>query len=249
MDTKKILIFGVLISIILFSGCTTTDNNQTPRLTITQPQNGAILQTNNITVAIQVANFDIVNKIGQTNIPGEGHIHYFLDVPPPTTPNQPAITEPGTYISTTEKSYTWINLTTGVHNLSVELVNNDHTPLVPAIIASVTITILNSSEPGQNVVVYLKAQNLVFNLSTITVPAGANVFVHFINYDNGIAHNFAVYTNSAATNQIFVGDIILGDSSGSAIKTYTFTAPLTPGIYYFRCDVHPNTMNGDFVVQ
>jgi len=61
----------------------------------------------------------------------------------------------------------------------------------------------------------------------------------------GIAHNFAVYeTPAAATAAIFSGEIITG--GGDAV--YRFTAPVTPGTYFFRCDVHPDSMNGRFVV-
>ena len=96
---------------------------------------------------------------------------------------------------------------------------------------------------GQNVTISLTAQNMAFDKSTITVPAGASVTINFNNKDN-IAHNFALYTNSSATTSIFVGKII------TATQTiYNFTAPSTPGNYFFRCDVHPTTMTGTFVVQ
>ncbi|KAF5035146.1 MAG: cupredoxin domain-containing protein [Methanoculleus sp.] len=98
---------------------------------------------------------------------------------------------------------------------------------------------------GKAVTIGLTAHNIAFNVSTITVPAGAKVTVDFDNEDSGIPHNFAVYTNSAATEKIFVGDII----TGPAKTTYTFTAPSKPGTYYFRCDVHPEQMNGNFIVQ
>ncbi len=77
------------------------------------------------------------------------------------------------------------------------------------------------------------------------MPAGANVTVNFNNMDSGIPHNFAVYTNSSATEKIFVGEII----TGPVTTTYNFTAPEKPGTYFFRCDVHPEQMRGDFVVQ
>jgi len=82
-----------------------------------------------------------------------------------------------------------------------------------------------------------------FDKSTITVPAGASVTINFNNKDS-ISHNFALYTNSGAGTAIFVGQII----SATTI-TYKFTAPTTPGNYFFRCDVHPTTMTGTFVVQ
>ncbi len=96
---------------------------------------------------------------------------------------------------------------------------------------------------GQSVTINLIAQGMAFNLSTITVPAGAIVTLNFNNKDS-ISHNFALYTDSSATHSIFVGQII----SNKTI-TYTFTAPTTPGTYFFRCDVHPTSMTGSFVVQ
>jgi plastocyanin len=34
-----------------------------------------------------------------------------------------------------------------------------------------------------------------------------------------------------------------------ATEDVAFNAPSTPGSYYFRCDVHPDTMDGTFSVQ
>ncbi len=216
-----------------------------PQVTITQPLTSQTPPAGDITVSVDVSNFDLVDKLGQSNVAGEGHLHYFLDVTPPTTPGQPAITTPGTYAPTINTSFTWKNITAGQHTFSVELVNNDHTPLQPPVTTSVTVTVTSPGGGGQTVNVYLKAQNFAFNLSTITVPAGATVVVHFKNDDSYIPHNFAVYTNSAATTVIFQGQQI----NGVASTTYTFTAPSTPGNYFFRCDVHPTMMTGTFIVQ
>jgi plastocyanin len=98
---------------------------------------------------------------------------------------------------------------------------------------------------GQNATVDLAAENLAFDTSTITVPAGAEVTVNFDNMDDGIPHNVAVYTDSSATEEIFVGETI----TGPAETTYTFTAPEEPGTYFFRCDIHPQQMTGDFIVE
>ena len=86
---------------------------------------------------------------------------------------------------------------------------------------------------------------MAFDQSTITVPAGASVTMNFDNKDSGVPHNFALYTDSSASKSIFVGQII----TGPATITYKFTAPTTPGNYFFRCDVHPTAMTGTFVVQ
>jgi plastocyanin len=84
---------------------------------------------------------------------------------------------------------------------------------------------------------------MAFNQSTITVPAGAQVTIHFRNDDQGISHNFAVYTDSSALMRIFSGNAIVGPAS----TTYTFNAPTAKGSYFFRCDIHPTQMTGEFI--
>lgn len=98
---------------------------------------------------------------------------------------------------------------------------------------------------GQSVTIGLTAQGMAFNTSTITVPVGAMVTMNFNNMDSGVPHNFAAYTDSSASKSIFVGQII----NGPKTITYTFTAPSAPGTYFFRCDVHPTTMTGQFIVK
>jgi plastocyanin len=101
-----------------------------------------------------------------------------------------------------------------------------------------------TSTSTQSVTVNLSAKGFAFDKSSITVPAGADVTLVFTNNDNGIPHNFSLYTNSSATQALFVGQIITGGSI-----TYHFTAPSAPGTYFFRCDVHPTRMTGSFIVQ
>ena len=108
-----------------------------------------------------------------------------------------------------------------------------------------TTTPATTTSSGQAVTVDLVAQNMSFDKSTITVPAGAIVTVNFNNKDSGVLHNFAVYTDSNAATSIFVGQTITGPKT----ITYTFTAPGIPGTYFFRCDIHPTQMTGSFIVQ
>lgn len=112
--------------------------------------------------------------------------------------------------------------------------------LVPALAAA-----QSTSQAGSTVTIDLTAKNIAFNVNSITVPAGSNVAINFNNQDNGVPHNFAVYTDSSASTTIFKGPIITGPN----MTTYTFTAPTTPGTYFFRCDVHPTQMNGQFIVS
>jgi plastocyanin len=57
-----------------------------------------------------------------------------------------------------------------------------------------------------SVTIDLVAHDIAFNTSKITVPAGAEVTVHFKNEDAGIPHNFAVYETRAAEHAIFRGN-------------------------------------------
>jgi plastocyanin len=65
------------------------------------------------------------------------------------------------------------------------------------------------------------------------------------NQDIGVLHNIAFYTSNRATEKIAVGNLV----TGPATDTLTFTAPDRPGTYFFRCDVHPDTMTGAFSVK
>jgi plastocyanin len=102
---------------------------------------------------------------------------------------------------------------------------------------------MNNTTPN-NVTVDVVANGMAFNTSTITVPAGANITINFNNMD-GIPHNVAFYENQDAEKAIFVGDVI----NGPKTIAYNFVAPATPGTYFFRCDVHPRSMVGDFIVK
>lgn len=240
---RRLTAFSLIISVLSLIGIAGCEGTPVPTVTITDPSSDMELEARNITVSVDVSNFDLVEKLGESAAPGEGHIHYYIDVEPPTTPGEPAITEPGTYAATTETSYTWANVTEGTHALAVQLVNNDHTPLEPPVIDGVTVTVV---PPGTTpeVTINLTAEGLAFDKSEITVPSGAAVTINFNNKDS-VQHNFALYETSAATNAIFVGEIITGPDT----ITYEFTAPSTLGTYFFRCDVHPTTMTGDFIVE
>ena len=219
-----------------------------PSVAITMPRDGTDVPAGDVNVSVQVSNFNLADKLGQANVSHEGHIHYFLDVTPPTTQGQPAIPPAGSvWVATANTTYTFKNVAPGTHTISVELVNNDHTPLDPPVVTSVTITAqaTTPTPPANSVTINLVAENIAFDKGTITVPAGAQVTLNFDNRDSGIPHNFAVYTDANASTPVFVGDTI----TGPATITYTFTAPPAPGTYFFRCDTHPTNMTGTFIVQ
>lgn len=114
--------------------------------------------------------------------------------------------------------------------------------------AAALLIVLAASVPllasGISVTLDLTAQNNAFDKSTLMVPVGANVTIHFDNKDSGTAHNVAIYDSSSAKTAIFQGKNVTGANT----TDYTFTAPTTPGKYYFQDDNNASSMNGTFEV-
>ena len=86
------------------------------------------------------------------------------------------------------------------------------------------------------------AKDTAFDVGTINAPAGTAFTVHFTNAESA-AHNFAVYAQPPA-DALAKSDIITGPSATADVQV----AALQPGTYRFRCDVHPDQMNGTIVV-
>ena len=95
--------------------------------------------------------------------------------------------------------------------------------------------------PAGTTSLQLVARTLTYDKRTLAAAAGQPVQLAFDNQDAGTLHNFSLYTNNRATTKIFGGDLTTGPSQ----TTYRFTAPAA-GSYFFRCDVHPDTMTGTF---
>ena len=122
----------------------TTSGIQTsglPSVTITSPTEGAIIPAGNITVTADVKNFKLVNKLGQMDVGGEGHLRYFIDVPVPTSSGMVATTGVGTFVRTPDTSWTWQNVAPGLHSFSIQLANNDYSNVIPLVYATVNVTV------------------------------------------------------------------------------------------------------------
>ncbi len=68
----------------------------------------------------------------------------------------------------------------------------------------------------------------------------------FSNQDQA-PHNFAIYTDSQAT-KLLGGATSATDIVPPGAGTTYQVKGLPAGTYFFRCDVHPTTMTGTFVV-
>jgi plastocyanin len=98
-----------------------------------------------------------------------------------------------------------------------------------------------SPSDGESEVLTLEitARDLLFDTDTLDAVAGEPFDVLLKNDDAGVPHNVSVYTDSSAAEAIFEGEIIAG------VDTVTYRLPgLDGGSYFFRCDVHPQTMTG-----
>jgi plastocyanin len=91
-------------------------------------------------------------------------------------------------------------------------------------------------------VLMLTAQDHKFDKDCLAVPAGQPFSIRFDNKDND-RHNVAILPSHMATQTFFQGDIVAGP------KAITYSVPaLKAGTWHFHCEIHPNLMNGTFVV-
>jgi plastocyanin len=83
-----------------------------------------------------------------------------------------------------------------------------------------------------------------FDTDCLAAPAGEAFTVDFSNEDTA-PHNFSIYRDSTGAESFFDGDIVnAGESS-----MYEPDPIDEEGQFFFRCDLHPTTMTGTFVVQ
>jgi len=105
-------------------------------------------------------------------------------------------------------------------------------------------TILEQHCPTKSSPISITAHNIQWNTKCLNITAGASNVLTMTNLDNGIDHNFAIYTSPARTHQLFQGPTFSG------VKTESIKLPnLPPGTYYFQCNIHGPAMSGAFIVS
>lgn len=87
------------------------------------------------------------------------------------------------------------------------------------------------------------AKNVKFDQSTLDAKAGS-VAIEFDNQDNGVSHNFHLYKGNDAT-----GESVGNTEIAAGPDKQTLTVNLTPGSYYYDCEVHPTQMTGKMQVS
>lgn len=78
-----------------------------------------------------------------------------------------------------------------------------------------------------------------FDTDCLAIDAGSPATVTFDNQDPGVPHNWALYEDSGYTQSLAATPIQPGPATDSADLP-----KLSDSTYYFRCDVHPDTMTG-----
>ena len=85
--------------------------------------------------------------------------------------------------------------------------------------------------------------SIQFDRSELTIGADTDVTITADNTDEGVPHNFSVYTDDSATDNLGMTEIC------NAPCVDTVTLNLAAGDYFFRCEVHPSIMIGKLIVQ
>jgi len=121
-----------------------------PSIAITSPPDGSQVSTLGFRLTVTVSDFTLdAAAMGGANVAGTGHIHYSLD---------------GALVGGGMTAATTIDVTgleVGEHTVRAELVNNDHSPLDPAVYAEITVTAI--------------APSITLTLSATSIEEGSTV--------------------------------------------------------------------------
>ena len=102
-----------------------------PAISIVSPSGAGTVSSRGFRVSVRVAGIELdAEHYGGSNIPGHGHIHYFVD---------------STFIPSPLPDLDVGPLSPGIHTVRAELVNNDHSSLVPAVSDQTDFTVADPS--------------------------------------------------------------------------------------------------------
>lgn len=128
-----------------------------PRITLSSPVSGATLDSRGVLMGFTVSDFLLSPAVGEANVLGQGHYHLMLD---------------GAYfaLGTAEADAYFTHLSSGAHELGVELVNNDHSSLTFPVVASVSVTVPTSAPD-----IRVDSPAITTGYNSATVPLTASV--------------------------------------------------------------------------
>jgi plastocyanin len=90
----------------------------------------------------------------------------------------------------------------------------------------------------------IAAKDISFDKNCLAAPAGQAFTIKFDNND-ALPHNVNIQVSHTSNEAFFTGEQITGPNKSI---TYQVKA-LAAGTYHFHCIVHPDQMNGTFVVK
>jgi signal transduction histidine kinase/plastocyanin len=102
---------------------------------------------------------------------------------------------------------------------------------------------IGGTSPATRVVGGVVAKDVKFLSTRLELSGSGEVRFRFTNQDSD-GHNVAIYRTKDARDPVFVGTVFTGPETVS----YEFQLP-PPGVYFFRCDPHPQDMSGILVVR
>ena len=147
-----------------------------PELTVAAPKDGEIIHSNSVTVTFTTANIKLVpttvpvseaGKHPEANRPGEGHVHFVLDLQPLV------VWEKG-------DPYTFKDVPSGSHQLMVELVNNDHSSLSPRVMQMIQFQVAPATLPVTGVATGSDSQLGLLILALLLIIGGRLAFQHLL---------------------------------------------------------------------
>lgn len=87
----------------------------------------------------------------------------------------------------------------------------------------------------------IEAESIRFDKTCLAAPAGTPFTLRLKNRDVAKEHTVSIYRTADGSDPLFQGERVLGPAE----KTYNVSA-IPAGAYFFRCDVHPAAMKGQF---
>lgn len=94
---------------------------------------------------------------------------------------------------------------------------------------------------GSGTTIDVKTENFAFDPAEIGVPAGEPITFRFTNAD-AAPHTFTLYLDEEFTQAI-------PGASASADTPEITLSFVDPGEYFFRCEIHPDQMQGQLIAE
>lgn len=159
-----------------------TAPSTSPSIQITTPSNGTTYspETTSVNVSLLVSNFNVANGTG------DGHIHYTING--------------GGVIMKYDTTPIVVPTTPGTYTIYAELVNNSHTPIVPAQNTTVTFTVA--------------AYNVVANLAALRADVTTNGAGKYYQVSSNPVITYARSTRNQKYIQDATAAILIDDNTG-----------------------------------